>query len=74
MKRDTREFIGLPGALLMALLCAYGLLKLIKSLPAASSDEAIFGSVLILVFIGVPLFFGWLLAIVAICMWMTEGE
>lgn len=72
MKLD-RDLIGFPACLLIVASCCYALIKLTKSLPTGS-DEAIFASVLIIGGIGAPLFFGTLLAIVALCMWMATGD
>jgi hypothetical protein len=74
VKRDTKEAIAFPSAIFVAILCAYGLIKLIKSLPAATSDEAIFGGMIILAGLGVPFFFGCMIAIVALCMWLSTED
>lgn len=73
MKRDTKELIGFPACLLIVAVGVYALIKFIKSLPVGS-DEAIFGSILLIGGIGVPIFFGMLAAIVALCMWMATED
>lgn len=74
MKRDTKEAIGFPLMMIVTLGCCYLLIKLISSIPPATSDEAVFGGALILAFLGVPLFFGTLIAIVVICAWMSTED
>lgn len=74
MKRDTKDAIATPVVLLLVIGFAYGIIKLIKSLPVGSSDETVFAGVLIMVFIGVPLFFLTLMAIVALAIWASTED
>lgn len=74
MKRDTREAIAMPPAILIVLLMAYGMVKGISAMPSGASHESIFGGVLLIAFIGVPVFFGTIMAVVALCIWSSSGD
>lgn len=74
MKRDTREAIAMPAAILIVLLMAYGMIKLLSSLPPTDLPESVLVGMLIIAFIGVPMFFGTLIAVVALCMWASSGD
>ncbi len=74
MNRDTKEMIGFPAGMLLVILAAYGFIKLISHLPSSNTDEGILGGMLVIGFIGVPLFFGVIIAIVALCMWMSTTD
>lgn len=74
MKKDTKELIGFPATMLIAILGAYGFIKLIASLPMAKTPEDILGGMLLIGFLGVPLFFGIIIAIIALCMWMSSDS
>lgn len=74
MSTGTKELIGFPACMLIVIFGAYGLIKLLMALPPASSPESILGGLLLIAFIAVPVFFGILAAIVAICMWMATDD
>lgn len=74
MNKDTKEIIGFPAGLLLVIFACYGLLKLLMSLPSAATAEGVLGGMLIIGFIGVPLFFGTLFCLVAICLWMSTSD
>ncbi len=74
MSKTTKELIGLPACLLLVILATYAFIKLIKSLPSPSTDEGILGGMLLIGFLGVPLFFGTLVAIVALCLWVSTTD
>jgi hypothetical protein len=59
--------------MLVVFACVYTLMKLLQSLPTGS-DEAILAGMMIIGFVGVPVFFGALMAVIGICLWMASGD
>jgi hypothetical protein len=74
MTSGAKEAVGFPACMLIVILAVYGLIKLLMALPSSASAEGILGGMLMIGFIAVPLFFGTIIAVVAICMWMATTD
>lgn len=74
MRTGTKELIGFPACMLIVILGVYGIINMLMALPSPSSAEDWLVGMLIIGFGVLPLFFGILIAVVAVCMWMATSD